>query len=205
MDQVTVNYYSQNAQQVADRYEAVVSSLSEHFLEAFKPNSKLLDIGCGSGRDLAVLHKLGHECYGVDPTKEFVDIAQRVHPELSGRIALDSLPAMAPPFGGKFDGVLCSAVLMHIEIDQLLSAALSIKNCLKLGGRLLYSVPSKRLDVVSEDRDGNGRLFVPDQSGRLQSIFESLGFKCHSKWGNADSMGRDAVEWESLLMELTVA
>jgi SAM-dependent methyltransferase len=202
MDQNTVNYYSMNATQVADRYEAVVSSLSEHFFVSYKPNSKLLDIGCGSGRDLAVLHKLGHQCYGIDPTPEFVEIAQLVHPELSNRIAHGGLPDMTPPFGGEFDGVLCSAVLMHIDVDQLHLAASSIKNCLKIGGRLLYSVPSKRLDVVSENRDTNGRLFIPDQSARLQGIFEGIGFECISKWGNADSMGRDSVEWESVLMEL---
>jgi SAM-dependent methyltransferase len=88
---------------VAHRYEAVVSSLSEHFLVAYKPNSKLLDIGCGSGRDLAVLHKLGHQCYGIDPTPEFVEIAQRVHPELSNRIAHGGLPDMTHPFGGELD------------------------------------------------------------------------------------------------------
>jgi SAM-dependent methyltransferase len=202
MDHNTVNYYSQNAQQVADRYEAVVSSLSEHFVDAYKPNSKMLDIGCGSGRDLAVLHKLGHKCYGIDPTREFVEIAQRVHPELSDRIAHGGLPNMTPPFGGEFDGVLCSAVLMHIDVDQLSLAASSIKSCMKIGGRLLYSVPSKRLDVVSANRDANGRLFIPDQSGRLQGIFEGLGFECISKWGNSDSMGRDSVEWESVLLEL---
>lgn len=202
MDLNTVNYYSQNAQQVADRYEAVVSSLSEHFCDAYKPNSKVLDIGCGSGRDLAVLHKLGHQCFGIDPTPEFVEIAQRVHPELSDRIVQGSLPEMTPPFGGEFDGVLCSAVLMHIGVDQLHLAASSIKSCLKIGGRLLYSVPSKRLDVVSDNRDANGRLFIPDQSGRLQGIFEGLGFEFIFKWGNADSMGRDSVEWESVLLEL---
>jgi len=202
MDQVTVNYYSQNANLVADRYEAVVSSLSEHFFDAFKPNSKMLDIGCGSGRDLAVLHKLGHDCYGIDPTPEFVEIAQRIHPELIDRLSLASLPELQPPFGGDFDGVLCSAVLMHIDVDQLTQAASSIKRCLKIGGRLLYSVPSKRLDVISENRDANGRLFIPDQSGRLQSILESLGFECISRWGNADSMGRDSVEWASVLLEL---
>lgn len=202
MDQVTVNYYSQNAQLIADRYEAVVSSLSDHFFQAFKPHSKMLDIGCGSGRDLAVLYRLGHDCYGIDPTPEFIDIAQRVHPELAGRITKGSLPELKPPFDGEFDGVLCSAVLMHIDVEKLHQAASSIKDCLKMGGRLLYSVPSKRLDVISENRDANGRLFIPDQSGRLQTIFEGLGFKCISRWGNADSMGRDSVEWESVLLEL---
>ena len=203
MDKATINYYSENAQTVAERYESVVSSLSKSFGEAFQPKSKLLDIGCGSGRDLALLATLGHECFGVDATPEFVDLSQSLHPELIGRVQHASLPDLVPPFGGDFDGVLCSAVLMHIPESELVPAAVSIKRCLKRHGRLLYSVPSKRLDVVTENRDANGRLFVPDQSDRIQTIFEQLGFSLISKWDNADSLGRDSVEWVSVLMELT--
>jgi 2-polyprenyl-3-methyl-5-hydroxy-6-metoxy-1,4-benzoquinol methylase len=147
MDQSTLNYYSGNAAQAAERYESVVSNLSAHFVDAFSKGGRILDIGCGSGRDLAVLHKLGFDCYGVDPVLEFVEIAQRLHPELENRIALGKLPDLKAPFNSNFDGVLCSAVLMHIDIEQLPATATAIKSCLKVGGRLLYSVPSKRLDV----------------------------------------------------------
>ena len=201
MDSQTVNYYRENAAQIAKRYDEIVSSLSQHFENTFSPHSKLLDIGCGSGRDLSILHTLGHDCYGIDPTPEFVTLAQQAHPELLGRIAYGCLPALSPPFLGEFDGVLCSAVLMHITVEDLQSSANAIKNCLKIGGRLLYSVPTKRLDVVAEDRDANGRLFIPNQSQRLLAIFESIGFVELKTWANADSFGRDAVEWESVLLE----
>ncbi|MBT3066119.1 bifunctional 2-polyprenyl-6-hydroxyphenol methylase/3-demethylubiquinol 3-O-methyltransferase UbiG [Rhodoferax sp. U11-2br] len=202
MDKATISYYEQSAQAIANRYEAVSNSLSAHFDLAFRNKSKVLDIGCGSGRDLATLSKLGHDCYGIDPTSEFVMLSQQLHPELSGRIATGGLPDLQPPFGGDFDAILCSAVLMHIDVADLAASATAIKSCLKAGGRLLYSVPSKRLDVVADNRDANGRLFIPDQSGRLQRIFEGLGFQKISTWANSDSMGRDGVEWESVLMEL---
>ena len=202
MDKATVNYYSQNAKTVAERYESVVSSLSKSFGEAFKTKSKLLDIGCGSGRDLALLASLGHDCFGLDATPEFVTLSQSLHPELNGKVFHAALPYFEPPFGGDFDAVLCSAVLMHIPEGALVPAAVSIKRCLKRHGRLLYSVPSRRLDVMTENRDAYGRLFVPDQSDRLQTIFEQLGFSLISKWDNADSLGRDSVEWISVLMEL---
>jgi SAM-dependent methyltransferase len=203
MDFETISYYSRNARSVAERYESVVSSLSKSFGEAFKPRSRLLDIGCGSGRDLALLTSLGHECFGVDATPELVSLSQSLHLELKGKVLNAALPNFELPFGGGFDGVLCSAVLMHIAESELAPAALTIKRCLKDHGRLLYSVPSKRLDVVTENRDANGRLFVPDQSDRLQKIFEQLGFSLISKWNNTDSLGRDSVEWISVLMELT--
>jgi SAM-dependent methyltransferase len=205
MDQSTLKYYSDNAAQVAERYESVVSNLSSHFVDAFSKGGKILDIGCGSGRDLAVLHKLGFDCYGVDPTPELVAIAQQTHPELSGRIELGELPDLKFPFNGDFDGVLCSAVLMHIDIEQLPVTTSAIKSCLKQGGRLLYSVPSKRLDVVASNRDANGRLFIPDQASRLNSLFSNLGFVEIKSWTNSDSMGRNAVEWVSVLLELQAA
>ena len=205
MDQCTLKYYSDNAAQVAERYESVVSNLSEHFVDSYSKGGKILDIGCGSGRDLAVLHQLGFDCYGVDPTPELVAIAQHTHPELSGRIALGELPDLKIPFNGDFDGVLCSAVLMHIDIEQLPATAAAITKCLKHGGRLLYSVPSKRLDVVASNRDANGRLFIPDQASRLNSLFSNLGFMEIASWTNLDSMGRDSVEWVSVLLELQAA
>ena len=205
MDQSTLKYYSDNAAQVAERYESVVSDLSAHFADSFSKGDKILDIGCGSGRDLAVLHKLGYDSYGVDPVLEFVEIAQRLHPELENRIALGKLPDLQVPFNGNFDGVLCSAVLMHIDIEQLPATATAIKSCLKVGGRLLYSVPSKRLDVAASNRDANGRLFIPDQAVRLNSLFSNLGFMEIASWTNSDSMGRDSVEWVSVLLELQTA
>ena len=205
MDQSTIKYYSENAHQVAQRYESVVSDLSAHFVDAFRSGGKVLDIGCGSGRDLAVLHKLGYDCYGVDPVLEFVEIAQRIHPELENRIAFGKLPELQVPFNGNFDGVLCSAVLMHIDIEQLPATAAAIKSCLKQGGSLLYSVPSKRTDVVESNRDLNGRLFIPDQAVRLNSLFSSIGFTEIASWNNSDSMGRESVEWMSMLLELQTA
>jgi SAM-dependent methyltransferase len=46
----------------------------------------VLDIGCGSGRDLAALHKLCFQPYGLDGTPELVELAQQLHPELRGRV-----------------------------------------------------------------------------------------------------------------------
>jgi 2-polyprenyl-3-methyl-5-hydroxy-6-metoxy-1,4-benzoquinol methylase len=204
MDIETIRYYKRNASDVADRYESVMSSLSAHFERSLAPASKILDIGCGSGRDMAALHRLGFDVFGVDPTQEFVDYAQGHHPELDGKIALGSLPDLSPPFGGAFDGVLCSAVLMHIPVESLSESAKAIRSCVKANGRLLYSVPSQRADVGAAHRDANGRLFIPNQGSRLLDIFQSMNFHLVDRWGNADSMGRDGVEWDSVLLESRV-
>jgi len=202
MDAQTLGYYAQNAPDVLSRYESVTNSLLPIVESGFQKGGKVLDIGCGSGRDLAAMAKMGFDCYGVDPTDSFVQASQTLHPELKDRVTVGGLPKLSPPFGGQFDAVLCSAVLMHIEVRHLLPSALSIKKCLKPGGRLLYSVPSKRLDIVADQRDANGRLFVSGQSDRLNAIVEQLGFTLLFNTENLDSMGRSEVEWVSSMWQL---
>jgi SAM-dependent methyltransferase len=203
MDSQTVSYYSQNAKAIVDRYESIVNGLAKHFEQAFPIGSRVLDIGCGSGRDLAYLQALGRDPYGLDATPELVELAQSQHAALKGRIVCDSIPGTVLPFGGAFDGVLCSAVLMHIAEEHQPAAVEFVKRCLKPGGRLLYSVPSKRLDAApKEHRDGHGRLFIPDSAKSYQTLFENQGLKLLNQWGNADSLGRDEVEWVSVLMQL---
>jgi SAM-dependent methyltransferase len=205
MDSKTLDYYKANAKELAQRYESTASSLATHFPSAFVPGGRVLDIGCGSGRDLAELHKLGFHPYGLDGTNELVSLAQILHPELKGRVIQGFLPEFDIPFGGEFDGVVCCAVLMHIQPTELFNAALAIKRCLKVNGRLLISVSTQRSDVGKSERDANGRLFKTYAPGFLQLIFERLGFSLINQWGNADAMSREGIEWVSLLFQLKSA
>ena len=202
MDVQTLDYYTAHAREVAQRYEAAPSSLAARFSSAFAPSGRVLDIGCGSGRDLAELGRQGFQPYGIDGTAEFVQLAQEYHPELRGHIEQGLLPDFSVPFGGEFDGVLCCAVLMHIDSTELFNAALAIKRCLKVNGRLLISVPSQRSDTGEGERDTNGRLFKTYHPGYLRLIFERLGFSLIDQWGNSDAMNRQGVEWVSLLFQL---
>lgn len=202
MDSSTLDYYSAHANEVAQRYEAASSMLGKRFSTAFAPGGRVLDIGCGSGRDLAELGRQGFQPYGLDGTQEFVQLAQEIHPELKGQITHGLLPDFSVPFGGEFDGVLCCAVLMHIDSTELFNAALSIKRCLKVNGRLLISVPSQRSDTGGGERDASGRLFKTYHPGYLRLIFERLGFSLIDQWGNSDAMNRQGIEWVSLLFQL---
>lgn len=204
MDARTIEYYSQNAATVAARYESIVNGLAAHFESSFMTGGRVLDLGCGSGRDMALLLKMGFESYGLDGTSAFVEIAQKLHPELSGRVVHSQLPDCPVPFAGGFDGVLCSAVLMHLSPADQVAAVELVRRCLKTSGRFLFSVPSQRADAKGEEhRDAHGRLFVPDEGDRLIGICEQVGFVLLRQWSNVDSLGRDGIEWKSVLMERT--
>lgn len=97
----------------------------------------ILDFGCGPGRDLATLTRLGHVAVGLDGAAEFVAMAR----DFSGCtvwhqsfLHLD-LPA------ARFDGVFANASLFHVPRAMLPTVLAQLCATLKPGGVLFSSNP----------------------------------------------------------------
>lgn len=202
MDKATVDYYEAQAASIAARYESASSPIERLVAVAFPSGSAVLDIGAGSGRDLAMLSRLGYDAYGVEPSSALRTLAGRLHPELEGRIQAGSLPDLKDPQGRVFDGILCSAVLMHLPEADLFDAAFALRRLLKTHGRLLISLPQQRSDVLADERDAAGRLFKSYTAEYMSLLLERVGFQQIGRWVNEDALGRDKTSWYTLLFEL---
>ncbi len=200
MDKPSLDFYDENAALLADRYEQVESPFTAIFPLVFSKGSRVLDIGCGSGRDLALLLECGYDAYGLDAAAALSARAVEYHPELRGRIYRGSLPHDIPDtLLGTFGGVLLSAVLMHIPDIELPNTATKLKLLLKPGGTLLLSVPDTRDDLVGEsDRDGKGRLMIVRPIDKIQLLFERVGFEAAGTWRSADKFNRKGIGWVSM-------
>ena len=203
MDHPTLAYYNTNAPELAVRYEQVSSIAVARFESTFTKGSKLLDIGCGSGRDLALLARMGFDVYGVDPSAEFMQLAQHTHPELEGRLSASGLPELGIPFGGNFDGVVCYGVLMHLNQEALVQSVKSLRACLKISGRVIVAIPSKKPGIDTQHRDEEGRLFQMHRGEDLQSLFESNGFELIEQWSNQYNIDETGIEWLAQSYEMT--
>lgn len=92
---MTLRFYSNNATAVAEKYDSTPGGVSKYFQIVFKKNSCILDIGCGSGRDLRILQQLGFKADGVEPCKEFVEYFNQRKDRVDAIVKHDSLPGLS--------------------------------------------------------------------------------------------------------------
>lgn len=200
MDTKTSVYYSQNASKLADQYASVIHTFEDCLTSVFARAQKILDVGCGTGRDLAVLLGNGKDAYGVDPSREMLAAAHQTLGargfSSEGRLFVGSLPDLSQFAESEFDGVLCSAVLMHLPEEELFDAVYALRRILRPGGTLLVSVPVTRSDVdLITCRDVGGRLFTELPAPKLHLLFERVGFVVRESEKVDDSLGRGGISW----------
>lgn len=199
MDNKTFEFYDHYASQGAIGSEAAHSAVSQYFARAFKAGGRVLDVGAGSGRDLAVLRQMGFDAYGLEPNDTMRAFALRTHPELAGRLQAGALPAIGVPFGSPFDGIVCSAVLMHISQNDLPRCAQSLRALLNPGGRVLFTLPSMRADLLNGERDPDGRIFNNHTPEELTRHLGAVGLSFIGNWDNGEHAN---TRWLTLLFEL---
>ena len=100
------------------------------------PNARLLEIGCGTGHNLAMLAEFG----AVDAL-ELDDEARTIAEKRLGRRVMSApLPELAGVPDGHYDLIGAFDVIEHIDDDK--AALESVASRLKPGGKLVMTVPA---------------------------------------------------------------
>jgi len=170
----TTAFYDQWA---ATGRESARSAMSNHFVSAFAPGARVLDVGCGKGRDVVALLDLGFDGYGVEPHDAMRAQALARDPRLRERIADAALPELGQPFGGGFDAIACSAVLMHLSDDALPASLAAISAALRPRARMLLALPEMLPELLADGRDPDGRQFTNHAPERVQELLGAPGFE----------------------------
>lgn len=152
------------------------SAISREFESTFVPGSRVLDVGCGKGRDVVALLDMGFDAYGVEPNDAMRAQALARDARVGGRIAAESLPNLGLPFGGGFDALVCSAVLMHLTASALPASLAALAAVLKPAARMLIALPEMQHHLVVDGQDAEGRQFDNHPPERVQDLMTALGF-----------------------------
>ena len=151
------------------------------------PGMRVVDVGCGTGRNLVYLLRSGYEVGGVDPDQGAIAAVRQLASQLAPALPADNFrvePAEAMTFSDAFaDVVLCNAVLHFARDDAQFRAMLGgAWRILKPGGlffcRLASSIGIEQLVKPITGRwhllpDGSERYLVDE--GLLVSLTEELG------------------------------
>jgi SAM-dependent methyltransferase len=98
---------------------------------------RILDFGCGPGRDLKIFRDLGHEAIGLEGAERFVELAR----DYSGCVVWqqDFMKLDLPP--EFFDGIFANASLFHVPSQELPRVLRELRAALKPAGVLFSSNP----------------------------------------------------------------
>jgi len=156
--------------------EAERSAIARYFAAAFEAGTRVLDVGCGTGRDVVALLDTGLDAYGIEPNEAMRARALARDARLAGRIGSAALPDIGQPFGGGFDAIVCSAVLMHLDSGQLPAALASLDAALAPRARVLMGVPEMRPELLRDGVDPDGRLFTNHRPEHVHRLLAASGF-----------------------------
>jgi len=140
---LTLESYDRNAQMFWEgtRDHDVSQNIAAllQYIEA-EPPFRILDFGCGPGRDLKVFASLGHAAVGLEGAARFAEMARG----LSGcEVWQQDFLGLDLP-NQHFDGVFANAALFHVPSQELPRVLRELHATLKPGGVLFSSNPRGR-------------------------------------------------------------
>jgi len=145
------------------------SSFLTPLLQYLNPGAKILDVGCGSGRDLLWFAEKGFDAIGLERSPSLARLA-RVH---SKRPVIEADFGMYDFSHLNCDAVVLVGALVHVTREDLPQILEAISICLNPNGYMLVTM--KEGHGIRHFSDG--RIFTLWQREDLEEIFSKIGFE----------------------------
>lgn len=192
---MTLNHYETRAatfwegtkdHDVSQNYAALLDALPQ------RKGLRILDFGCGPGRDLAYFKSMGHVPTGLDGTKSFCDMAAAYSgcPVLHQNFLKLNLPKHS------FDGIFANATLFHTPGQELVRVLSELRKALVPGGILFSSNP--RGDAEGWSGERYGTYFEFDN---YQKILETAGFEVIHHYFRPAGLPREQQPWLAVVSQ----
>lgn len=147
----TIDYYNKHAEEfTASTFEVDMESLYQPFLVELQEGARILDVGCGPGRDTLAFKNKGYQVDAIDYSEELVKKASRltgIPIKLKSFYEVDDYEA--------YDGIWACASLLHCERTRLKEVIGKLLSALKPNGVIYMS-----FKYGNGDREKDGRQFT---------------------------------------------
>lgn len=139
------------------------------------PNGKVIDIGCGSGRDVILFTEAGYDYAGVDISDEMLSEAKKLVPAanfVKGNAYSLDFPSRT------FDGFWAAASLLHIPKINTSLVLQEIKRVTRVGGiGFIAMKEGEGEQMVQGSLDGDERFFSFYAESEFLQLLQSNGFE----------------------------
>jgi SAM-dependent methyltransferase len=194
MKKPNIDFYNDNIEKCINQYESLTFQdvHGDAVENEIKSDARVLDIGCGTGRDAYHLASTGRKVVAIDPSSEMISYAIKNNSHENIEYLKSELPTLNN-VNGKFDFVLMSAVWMHLEPDVQKESLKLLKNMLKNNGKMMI--------LLRNGDFSDGRESYPFISDDFDVLKEDLKLSSKMLSGTKeDLLNRRDVSWSKLLI-----
>lgn len=189
---LTIRYYNDQADEyVRETVGVNMDSLYEPFLSLVPHNGRILDAGCGSGRDSKAFLDRGYQVASMDASQKMVDATTSLTKQPAQLLAFQEIT-----FSEEFDGIWACASLLHVPLEELSSVFRKLALALRPSGVLYAS-----FKLGGGERRQNGRLFTDMDETRLDAMVASMGeLELICLWQSDDWRPKSNGRWLNVLL-----
>ena len=190
---ITLDYYNKEADVFFENTVSVdFSKIQEMFLKHIKPGGRILDLGCGSGRDSRAFLERGYEVVAVDGSRELAKIAGAY---IGQKVIVADFREFEPE--GTFDGIWACASLLHLLREEIAAVMRRMAAHLAEGGCFYASF---KYGEFQGER--NGRYFTDMTEESFRELLEGVpGLAIEEYFSSGDvRAGRESERWLNVMM-----
>jgi SAM-dependent methyltransferase len=173
----TIEFYNQHSQDFfTSTVNADVGELYRPFLQQLPTAGRILDAGCGSGRDSKAFMALGYQLTAIDASAE---LAKAASEHIGKAVTVCQFNNIDQHL--TFDGIWACASLLHVKARDLPHTFRALSNILINGGIFYCS-----FKYGDKEREHNGRFFTDTNETLLQQWLDDTDLIIQQSWITAD-------------------
>lgn len=187
----TKSFYEDQAEAFIDNtLDVDMRSLYSRFEKYLDHGDIILDLGCGSGRDLKYFTK-NYRAIGLEPSKKLASFSSTY-----SNCSIINSTIQNFEMKKEFDGIWACASLLHIPRNELKIVFSKLETLLKKNGALYCSFKYGEFEG-----ERNGRYFTDMTESLIESLLARTKLKIIESWLTSDlRKGRSCEKWLNCLI-----
>ena len=189
------DYYNKNADSYyKDTVNLNMNELYQEFTSNLCDGAKILDAGCGSGRDTLAFLKMGYQVDAFDASFEMVKLVAKQTGLDVQQKRFEEIESV-----NHYDGIWCCASLLHVPLLDLPKIMLKLARSLKPCG--IWYVSFKH---GKKEREKDGRHFTDLNKQSLKQLVSQVkNVNILKMWITEDARPKRSDKWLNAILKKT--